>query len=255
MTRPPVNFDLDGKTAIVSGASSGIGAGVAAGLAQSGARVALLGRDAERLDRVRGEIEADGGSAVGIQADLTAPGAAAAAVDTAVEAFGEIDVLVNAAGIDAGGPLPELTPETVEKVLSTNVAAVIELSRAAAARMRVGAAMIFVGTNLAHYSLPGTGVYAASKGAIETFARVMAVELAADGIRVNTISPGPVRTPMIEFITGNAELASTIEGEMPHGRLGEVADVVPAVCFLASSEASGYIAGATIVLDGARSLA
>jgi NAD(P)-dependent dehydrogenase (short-subunit alcohol dehydrogenase family) len=241
-------FDLDGKVALVTGASSGIGAEIARALGAAGASVALVGRSAERLEQAVAAVAATGAVAVGITADLCADDAPAAVVAEAVERLGGIDVLVHSAGVYAMASLADTTDEILDGQWEVNARAPYRLTRAALPHLGAGSAVIFVSSMSGHIGSPDDSAYCASKGAVEMIVKALATELAPQGIRVNAVAPGNVHTPMNAALI-TPEVQAQIEADTPAGRVGEVADISPAVVYLASSAAS-YVHGARLDIDG-----
>lgn len=243
-----MSSELDGKVAIVTGASSGIGAGVARALAAAGASVVLVGRSADRLAAEVGAIQAAGGQAAPVAAELREDGAPAAVVQGALDAFGRIDVLVLAAGVYRMASLDDTTDEIFDEHWEVNVRAPYRLTRAVHPHLSAGASIVFISSMSGAVGSPNDSAYCASKGAIELIVKALATELAPSGIRVNAVAPGNVHTPMNkELIT--PELEREILATTPAGRIGEVDDIAPAVVYLAS-DASKYVIGASIPIDG-----
>lgn len=248
MTEIMSNFRLDGKVAIVTGASSGIGAGVARALGQAGAAVVLVGRSKDRLAAVERDLHESGSSTLSIDIDLRADDAPAAIVGAVIAEFGSIDVLVNAAGIYRMASLEDTTDEIFDGQWESNVRAPYRLTRAVAPHLASGSSIIFVSSMSGHVGSPNDSAYCASKGAIELIVKALATELAPRGVRVNAVAPGNVHTPInAELIT--AALRAEILATTPAGRIGEVEDIAPAVVFLAS-DASRYVVGASLAIDG-----
>lgn len=244
--------------AIISGATGGIGLQIAASLADAGFRSALVGRD-----QASGTAAAEriGASAHFIQADLTKHGAPEFVVSEAVRAFGRVDVLVNNAGQRLGIDLVDLTVEDLTAAFALNATAPILLAGTVARQLiaqGTGGSIVNISSRLASVGLAGVSGYSASKGAIESFTRAAAVELAPHGIRVNAVAPGITKTAMLdgwaqqqddpsEFVKG---LSSTI----PLGRLAEPDDIARAVRYFATDESS-YITGQTLLVDGGYTIA
>jgi NAD(P)-dependent dehydrogenase (short-subunit alcohol dehydrogenase family) len=252
MTRSsqPLEAEMDGRTAVVTGASSGVGAGIALALAAAGTRVAMVGRNAERLAEVAATARANNGDILEIVEDVTAPDASIRIVDETIAAFGRIDCLVPNAGVFAWATLCDTTDEVWDAQFATNVRAPFLLVRAAVPHMSRCSSIVFIGSNLVHHGMAGVSAYASSKGAAEALALTLAVELAPNGIRVNTVSPGVTRTPMTAPLTSDPQQEAAVLAATPVGRIGEVDDIAKAVLFLASGTLSGYVAGATLIVDG-----
>jgi NAD(P)-dependent dehydrogenase (short-subunit alcohol dehydrogenase family) len=247
-------FRLDGQAAIVTGASAGLGPMIAHGLSSAGCSVLVSARRAANLDRLMGEIEAAGGRAVAVVADLRDPDHAEHLVASCVESFGRLDgVVLNAATTLSSLAVDEDVAAFAD-VLDVNVTAQMALAAAAARVMipaRRGGWMILQSSILARKAATGIGVaaYIASKGAVESLTRELARQWAADGIRVNALAPGVFPT---EINAGPLKDDARREGlvaRIPMGRMGEPADIAGVAVFLAS-EASRYITGQVLPLDG-----
>ncbi|MFG2196071.1 SDR family NAD(P)-dependent oxidoreductase [Streptomyces sp. NPDC048639] len=241
-------FDLSGKVAVVTGASSGIGAEIARAIGEAGASVVLTGRSQDRLERSADAVAATGAALATVAVDVRADDAPRTIVDTAVDRFGRIDVLVHSAGIYAQASLEETTDELFDDQWFTNVRAPFRLTRAARPHLGPGAAVIFVSSMSGHVGSPDDSAYCTSKGAVELMVKALATELAPAGIRVNAVAPGNVHTPINrELIT--PEVEKEIVAATPAGRVGLVHDISPAVVYLAS-DASAYVVGASLPVDG-----
>ena len=253
---------LAGKVALITGAATGIGRASALLFTRAGARVALADvRDAE-LKQAVAAVRAAGGEAVGITADLARPDDCAGVVDGAVAAFGRLDVVFNNAGVGTmvvGGTVETITIEQWDLAMDVNVRAMYLVSRVAVPHLREahGGSIVNTASVSALHASRGrpTHVYAASKGAVLALTRAMAVSLGRDGIRVNAICPGVVRTRLTADIVDDAERAARAGAGIPIGRVGEPDDVARCALFLASDDSS-FITGTEIVVDGgARALA
>ncbi|HLL87543.1 MAG TPA: glucose 1-dehydrogenase [Thermoleophilaceae bacterium] len=242
---------LEGKVALVTGASSGMGEEITKAMAAAGAAVAAVGRNEERLERVVAEAHGDGGEVFAIARDLTADGAAQAVVDEAVERMGKLDILANVAGIMELGPLGETPVESLDRQFRTNVRAPFELTQAALPHLREAkGAIIFISSMAALAAFPESAAYTATKGAIDAVARQLAVELAPQGVRVNAIAPGEIDTPMnTEFYAEHPEFVEEMEEFTPAGRLGKATDIAPAAVFLVSDMAR-FVYGVSLPVDG-----
>jgi len=242
---------LEGKVALVTGASSGMGEEITKAMAAAGAAVAAVGRNEERLERVVAEAHGDGGEVFAIARDLTEDGAAQAVVDEAVERMGKLDILANVAGIMELGPLGETPVESLDRQFRTNVRAPFELTQAALPHLREAkGAIIFISSMAALAAFPESAAYTATKGAIDAVARQLAVELAPQGVRVNAIAPGEIDTPMnTEFYAEHPEFVEEMEEFTPAGRLGKATDIAPAAVFLVSDMAR-FVYGVSLPVDG-----
>jgi glucose 1-dehydrogenase len=236
------------KVAIVTGASSGIGAATARALAEAGANLVLVGRDEGRLARTAAEVQAKGRDALLVIADVTDVGASDRVVQRALDGYGAIDVLIHSAGTFVRKPAAETSSEDLDRLLDVHVRAPFALTRVALPHLRPGSSLVFIGSNLAHFAVSGTSAYAASKAAEEALARNLAVELGGRGIRVNSISPGAIKTPMTAHLQ-TPEGAASIIAKIPLGRIGEPEDVASAVTYLCS-DAARHITGTSLVVDG-----
>ncbi len=245
-------FDLKGRVALVTGASSGLGVQFARALADNGAAVVLVARRADRLKAVKDEIESKGGKALAIEADVTDRAAMARAYDAAEKAFGTVTILVNNAGI-AQKPMRaiEVTAEEWRKVLGVDLDAVFHNAQEAARRMLAAGkqgSIINIASVLGLGVAKGTAAYAVAKAAVIQTTKALAVELAFKGVRVNAIAPGWFVTEINDDYL-NSEAGAAIKRDIPMGRFGKAGDLDGALLLLAS-DAGSYITGATIVVDG-----
>jgi NAD(P)-dependent dehydrogenase (short-subunit alcohol dehydrogenase family) len=246
---------LKGKVAIITGAATGIGRASALLFARAGARVALADLREPELARTEADVRAVGGEVASITADLSRPDDCAAVVAAAVQAFGRLDVLLNNAGVGTmvvGGTVESITLEHWDLAQDVNVRAMYLVSRAAVPHMRsAGGAIV----NIASVSAFRGSVerpshaYAASKGAVLSLTRAMAASYGRDGIRVNAICPGTIRSRLTADIVDRVERAAKEGHGIPLGRVGEPEDIARCALFLASDDAS-FISGAHIVADG-----
>jgi NAD(P)-dependent dehydrogenase (short-subunit alcohol dehydrogenase family) len=244
-------FNLKGRVALVTGASSGLGTQFARALADNGAAVALVARRADRLKALKDDIEGKSGKAVAIEADVTDRVAMARAFDVAEKAFGTVTILVNNAGIAHGGRAVEMPPEEWRKVLSTNLDAVFFWAQEGARRMLAAkkqGAVVNIASVLGLAVSKGAVAYAAAKAGVVQVTKALAVELAFKGIRVNAIAPGWFVTEMNDDYL-SSEAGSAIKREIPMGRFGNPGDLDGALLLLVS-DAGSYITGATVVVDG-----
>ncbi len=241
---------FEGKVALVTGASRGIGRAIAERLAREGARLVLgFHHNAQAMSETEAACLANGAEVVCHAGDIGDPGTAATLCDLAEARFGRLDVLVNDAGATLEGPLAVAGDDEVRRLLATNVAGVVWTTRAALRpmlRQRAGA-VVNVSSVLAVQPGRGTAVYAGSKGFVESFTRATAVETAGKGIRVNAVRPGVVATGMTEGVRARA--GEQLLGRIGIRRLGSAEEVAAAVAFLASDEAS-YVSGAVLAVDG-----
>lgn len=242
------SFRLDGKRALVTGASSGIGLASATALADAGAEVLLVARGRQPLIDLRQAIHLRGGKAEASVLDVTDLDAAA----RLVEAEGPFDILVNSAGLARHSPALDTRVEDFDAALSLNLKAAYFLTREVArgliAAGRAGS-LINISSQMGHVGGPDRAVYCASKHALEGMTKAMALEWAPHGIRINTICPTFIRTPLAEQTLRDPSRRAWIESKIKLGRLGEVEDIMGPVVFLAS-DASGLMTGTHIVVDG-----
>jgi 3-oxoacyl-[acyl-carrier protein] reductase len=244
-------FDLTGRVALVTGASSGLGVRFAEVLAGAGAAVALVARRAEKLAAVQARIEQAGGRAVAIAADVLDRAAMLRAFDEAERAFGTVTILVNNAGVAHANRAVDLPPEEWRRVVGTNLDAVFFWAQEAARRMlaaKQGGAIVNIASVLGFGVSKGTAAYAVAKAGIVQLTKALGLELAFRGIRVNAIAPGWIVTDLNrEYLL--SEPGTALKREIPVGRFGEERDLDGALLLLAS-DAGRYIAGTTIVVDG-----
>ncbi len=242
------SFRLDGRRALVAGASSGIGLGAAAALAEAGASVTLVARRAEALAAVRDAIRAAGGAAEALALDITD----LAATAQAVAAHGPFDVLVNSAGLARHAPAIDTAPADFDAALSLNLRAAFFLTRAVArgliAARRPGS-LINVSSQMGHVGGPDRAVYCASKHALEGMTKAMALEWGPHGIRVNTLCPTFIRTPLAEQTLRDPGRRAWVLSNIRLGRLGEIEDIMGPVLFLAS-DAAALVTGTHLIVDG-----
>ena len=244
-------FDLKGRVALVTGASSGLGQQFARALADNGAAVALVARRVERLDAFRAELEKSGAKALAIAADVTDRGAMLRAFDAAEKAFGTVTILVNNAGIAHGGRATEMPPEEWRRVLATNLDAVFAWAQEGARRMlaeKKQGAIVNIASVLGLMVAKGAVAYATAKAGVVQLTKALAVELAFRGVRVNAIAPGWFVTEMNDTYL-NSEKGTALKREIPMGRFGNKGDLDGALLLLVS-DAGAYMTGATLVVDG-----
>jgi 3-oxoacyl-[acyl-carrier protein] reductase len=249
-------FKLDGRVALVTGASSGLGARFADVLAANGASVALVARRAERLREAVARIATAGGDAVAIEADVTDRAAMVRAFDAAEAAFGTVTILVNNAGVAHSDRALELTEEGYRRVIDTNLDAVFFWAQEAARRMLAAGrrgSIVNTASVLGFGVAKGTAAYAIAKAGVVQMTKALALELAFKGVRVNAIAPGWFVTEINrDYLT--SEAGSKLTRDIPVGRFGRDGDLDGALLLLAS-EAGAYITGATIVADGGQMIA
>ncbi|WP_436794600.1 SDR family NAD(P)-dependent oxidoreductase [Actinospongicola halichondriae] len=239
---------VDGKVAVVTGASSGIGAEIARALGAAGANVALVGRSADRLEVAAAAVTDSGAEALPVSVDLVADDAPTTIVDEVIERFGRLDIVVHSAGVYEMASLADTTDEMLDAHWAVNVRAPFRLSRAALPHLAPGSAIVFISSMSGHVGSPDDSAYCLSKGAIEMLVKALASELAPQGVRVNAVAPGWVRTPMNEHLL-TPEDGPEILATIPARRVGEVGDISPAVVYLAS-DAADYVHGMSLRIDG-----
>ena len=240
---------LEGKVAVVTGGSRGIGAAIARRLAKEGASVVVnYARSGEAADRLVDEICQEGGRAVAVKADLSRPEEATLLVDRAVEAFGRIDVLVNNAGTAEFASIDQADAAHIERQFALNVTGLLHVTREAVARIPAeGGSVINISSVVGRSPMANAVVYSATKAAVDAITIGFARELGPRKVRVNGVAPGPVETDMWEA-TGKAYEAHLIP-RIPLGRIGRPEEIADAVAFLASDEAR-LITGQTLGVDG-----
>jgi len=249
-------FNLKGRVALVTGASSGLGVRFAEVLAREGAPVALVARRTDRLAAVKTRIEQAGGRAIAVGADVLDRNAMTRAFDEAEKAFGTVTILVNNAGVAHSGRAVELPEAEWRRVVGTNLDAVFFWAQEAARRMLAagtGGAIVNVASVLGFGVSKGTVAYAVAKAGVIQLTKALALELAFKGVRVNAIAPGWIVTDLNrDYLM--SEQGAAITREIPVGRFGEERDLDGALLLLAS-DAGRFIAGATIVVDGGQMVA
>jgi NAD(P)-dependent dehydrogenase (short-subunit alcohol dehydrogenase family) len=249
-------FDLKGRVALVTGASSGLGVRFAEVLAEAGAAVALIARRTDRLAAVKARIEQAGGRAIAVGADVLDRTAMTRAFDAAEEAFGTVTILVNNAGVAHATRAVDLPPEEWRRIVGTDLDAVFFWAQEAARRMLVagtGGAIVNIASVLGFGVAKGTAAYAVAKAGVVQLTKALGLELAFKGIRVNAIAPGWIVTELNrDYLM--SEQGAAIKREIPVGRFGEERDLDGALLLLVS-DAGRFIAGTTIVVDGGQMVA
>lgn len=249
MTLPRTpSFRLDGRRALIAGASSGIGTACAVALAEQGAEVWLAARRAPELATLVAKMQAEGFAAHALPLDISD----VAATEAALAALPPFEILVNSAGTARHSPATETTPADFDAVSGLNFRAAYFLTRTVAARLIAAGkqgSLINISSQMAHVGGIDRAVYAASKHAVEGMTKSMAIEWGPHGIRVNTIAPTFIRTALTEATFANPDRAAWIASKIKLGRVGATTDIMGAVAFLAS-DAAALITGTSLIVDG-----
>ncbi len=244
-------FKLDGRIALVTGSSAGIGEALATGLAEAGARVVVNGRDGAKAESVAAAIRARGLKADAVAFDVTDSGAAEAAVTRIEAEIGPIDIHVNNAGIQRRGELDTITDETWRELMRTNLDAPFQMARTVARRMipRKRGATINICSVNSELGRPTIAPYTASKGALKMLTKGMAIDWGKHGIRVNGLGPGYFKTELNKPLYTNPQFSGWLTARTPLGRWGDVDELKGACVFLASDAAS-FMTGHILYVDG-----
>lgn len=242
---------LQGKVALVTGASRGLGKAMALALGRGGAKLALVGRDADALNATAAAIRAEGAVSEVFLADVTDEQRVLALADEVKTKLGPVQILINNAGVNVRKPVTEFTLEEWRYVTDTNLTAAFLMCRSFVPHMQgTGYGRVINMTSImSHISLPGRSAYSASKAGLLGLTRALALELATDNITVVGISPGPFATEMNTVLMQNPELNQQFLSAIPVGRWGRVEDIGKLALFLCSEDAS-FITGTDIVIDG-----
>ncbi len=245
-------FDLTGKVAIITGASKGIGEDIARLFARFGAKVVVSSRNQAACDALADAIQAQGGNAVGIAAHVGDPGQLAQLVDQTLALYGGIDILVNnAASNPVFGPSLDCDGAAFDKIMQANVKAPFELSKLCYASMKArgGGSIIMMSSIAGDTPDPGLGIYSVSKASLNMLTKVLAKEWGPDGIRVNAICPGLIKTKFSQALWQNEKILDHFTQRLPLARMGTTDEVSPLALLLASN-ASSYTTGSLFYADG-----
>ena len=245
-------MELQGRTAIVTGSSRGIGRAIAELLSAEGARVALVARSADTLDEVATAIRAAGGAALTIPADVTAPDAGEQIVAATLAEFGSVDVLVNNAGGNSFmAPIADLRASGWDKALALNLGSAIRLIQAALPALVASGhgSIVNVSSVTALRAAPLLGAYGAAKAALVSATQTLAVELGTQPVRVNALVPGWIATDLTDFLRHDETIEGSVLDRVPMGRWGTPEEIAQAALFLASDRSS-FMTGQSLVVDG-----
>jgi NAD(P)-dependent dehydrogenase (short-subunit alcohol dehydrogenase family) len=242
---------LEGRTALITGASKGLGKAIALALADAGARLVLVSRNLELLDETAAAVRKLGAEAAVFQTDVTDEAQVRRLEKAVAGQPGKVQILVNNAGMNIRKPVTEFTTEEWRKVMDTNLTSAFLMCRSFVPQMRGQryGRILNLTSIMSHVALPGRTAYAASKAGLLGFTRALALELAPEGITVNGISPGPVATEMNVPLMQDPELNRQFLSRIPLGRWGKVEEIGQLAAYLCSEDA-GFITGADILIDG-----
>jgi len=244
---------LEGKTVVVTGGNSGIGEAIVLAAAAEGANVVIdYVVHPEETTELVGKVEAAGGKAVGVQADVSKPADLHTMIKTAVDAYGRLDVLVNNAGIETRTSILETTEEQFDRVMAINLKSAFFGTQFAARQFQAqGGGGLILNISSVHedWPMPGNVAYCVSKGGIRMLTRTAGVELGPDDIRVVNIAPGAVSTPINAATMGDPSKMTALNAAIPLRRMAESSEIADVVVFLASGKA-GYMTATTVVVDG-----
>ena len=244
-------FRLDGRLALVTGSSAGIGLALARGLAQAGARVVLNGRDATRLAAAAQQLQGEGLAAVAHGFDVTDRAAVDAAIELIESTIGPIDILVNNAGMQRRAPFAEFPAADWDALMRTNVDSLFHVGQAVARRMipRRRGRIINICSVQSELGRPNIAPYGATKGAVKMLTKGMAIDLGPHGITVNGLGPGYFKTELTQALVADETFSAWLTNRTPSRRWGEVQELAPAAVFLAS-DAAAFVNGHVLYVDG-----
>lgn len=245
-------FSLEGRTALITGSSQGIGHQLAIGLGEAGARIVLNGRDATKLAGAAERLQAAGIAVDQLAFDATDVDAVRTAVDGYEEGTGPIDILINNAGMQYRSPLEDFPPEMFDKLMATNVSSVFYVGQAVARHMigRGRGKIINIASVQSALARTGIAPYTATKGAVANLTKGMATDWAKHGLNVNAVAPGYFDTPLNAALVADPEFTGWLSKRTPQGRWGQLPELMGAAIFLASDAAS-FVNGHTLYVDGA----
>lgn len=244
-------FNLEGRLALITGSSQGIGLALAKGLAAHGAAVVINGRDRARVDAAVAELREDGYTVHGSDFDVTDLQAVKAGVDRIEAEIGAIDILINNAGMQFRAPLEDFPEDKWQLLLQTNISSVFYAGQSVAKHMikRGRGKIINIASVQSELARPSIAPYTATKGAVRNLTRGMCTDWAKYGLQVNAIAPGYFKTPLNQALVDNPDFSSWLEKRTPSGRWGNVEELIGAAVFLASN-ASSFVNGQIIHVDG-----
>ena len=244
-------FDLSGRRALITGSSQGIGFALAQGLAQAGAKIVLNGRNSEKLSQAAEDLRGQGADVSQVAFDATDHDAVRQAIDGFEAGTGQIDILINNAGMQHRTELEDFPADAFERLLQTNIASVFHVGQAVARHMIVRGAgkVINIASVQSLLARPGIAPYTATKGAVTNLTKGMATDWAKHGLQCNAIAPGYFDTPLNAALVADPEFSAWLEKRTPAGRWGKVEELVGAAVFL-SSPASSFVNGHTLYVDG-----
>ncbi|MEQ1763587.1 MAG: glucose 1-dehydrogenase [Pyrinomonadaceae bacterium] len=242
---------LEGKAAVVTGASKGIGASIAKHFAAEGSSVVVnYVNDSDGAGRVVAEIEDAGGKAIAVQGDVSNAADAKRIVDAAIENYGGLDILVNNSGVYEFAPIEEITEDQFHRMFNVNVLGPLLVTQAAVRHLGEGSSVINIGSGVTRLTPPNSSIYSGTKGALDAITGVLARELGAKKIRVNSINPGPVVTEGVQtagFL--DSDFINAYVDQTPLGRIGQPGDIASLAVFLASSD-SAWLTGEQLLASG-----